>query len=509
MCKRLLPEAVTLQTMSQKLRAIVGARTSITNDAKVSHTAQLEAATKWAESNNCQIIGSFEDLGVSASIPPAERPELGAYLTPEGLDGWDVICLSRLDRAFRSIRHAVDFARDMEAAGKMLVFAEDGLKLDYRPGAAKGMDAMLAELFVVLGSFFAQVELARFSERTTDSHRVLRQTDRWASGKAPFGFAITDHPSGKGKALTPNPDEQAALHKAAAMLLDGESFIRITAWMNEHHPKDRPWTVTGIAGILTSPATQGLKLHKGEPVLNSAGEPIVVAEPTFDPDTWERIQDAAALRRLNRRQPSTTLNPLLGIGYCRCGASLTLQKSRKANQSGKVNEYSYFRCGRTPKPCAKTSTKADQLLALMERRFLEKYGDQPVTRRVFQPGSDSSHELTKVLASIDRLRRESDAGLIVTDEDETLYLQRMKALVARRTKLQATPTVKAGWVVETTDKTYAEQWEEDPAPQARRELLLGSGIKLGLIPGKAFPRNAFLYEELPDGSIEARVLSEG
>ena len=65
---------------------------------------------------------------------------------------------------------------------------------------------MMAELFVYLGSFFAQLELSRFKSRDLDGHRVLRQTDRWASGVPPLGYRVVDHPSGKGKGLDTDPE---------------------------------------------------------------------------------------------------------------------------------------------------------------------------------------------------------------------------------------------------------------------------------------------------------------
>src|SRR5699024_10752721 len=108
-----------------------------------------------------------------------------------------------------------------------LVFAEDNLTLNYRDRDRNSIDGMMTELFVYLGSFFAQLELNRFKTRALDGHRVLRQTDRWASGVPPLGFCVVDHPSGKGKGLDTDPEGYQLLHRMAEKLLDGWSFIRI------------------------------------------------------------------------------------------------------------------------------------------------------------------------------------------------------------------------------------------------------------------------------------------
>jgi site-specific DNA recombinase len=511
----------------KKLQAIVGARVSRFSDEKVSHTAQLEAASRWAKQHDCTILATFEDLGISADIPPEERPGLGEWLKPENMEAWQIIVFSRLDRAFRSIKHCVDFARQMEAHGKMLVFAEDGLQLDYRPGAAKGLDKMMAELFVVLGSFFAQVELARFKERALDRHSQIRQTSRWASGVPPLGYRVIPHPSGKGKGLTIDTEGKKLLQEMSKKLLSGESFIGIAAWLNQtgaltnmdkariangKPAKRKPWTTGTVIEALTSPKTQGLKTYKGQIVLDGEGESIRLGPPIFDPDTWTQMQAAAELRRIKQRQPLEVKNPLLGIGFCGCtgcescdgrqkgegicGASLAQQISRRKKKTdGEQVTYRTYRCGRTPRNCNGISMNAGDAEEIAYGAFLEKFASEPVTRQVFQPGTDNSHELDRITESIARLRRESDAGLLVTEEDEAVYIGRMKALIERRTALEEEPNRKAAWIEVATDQTYAEAWDTID----RRQLLIDRHVTFLIYSGKPVPHTGLFT---PDWEYE-------
>ncbi|AOT24690.1 serine integrase [Mycobacterium phage Stasia] len=494
--------------MPQPLRALVGARVSVVQGPqKVSQQAQLETARKWAEAQGHEIVGTFEDLGVSASVRPDERPDLGKWLTEEGASKWDVIVWSKMDRAFRSTKHCVDFAQWAEERQKVVMFAEDNLRLDYRPGAAKGIDAMMAELFVYLGSFFAQLELNRFKSRAQDSHRILRQTDRWASGLPPLGYKTVPHPSGKGFGLDTDPDGKDLLYQMAGRLLDGGSLIGIAKWLNETgamsnrararvakgKPADqRPWTVGTVKDALTSLKTQGIKMSgKGKnskPVLDAKGEQIVLAPPTFDWDTWKQIQDAVALREQAPRSRVHTKNPMLGIGICgKCGSTLAQQHSRKrpakSDVPGQVVTYRYYRCSRTPVNCDGVFIVADEADEILEDAFLHEWADQPVTRRVFVPGEDHTYELEQINETIARLRRESDAGLIVSDEDEQVYLERMKSLITRRTRLEAMPLRSAGWVEETTGQTYGEAWKTED----HQQLLKDAKVKFILYTNK--PRN--------------------
>lgn len=519
------------------LRALVGARVSVLKGPqKVSQLAQIESATKWAITKGYEIVGEFEDLGVSAGKRPQDRPDLGPWLTEEGAAQWDVIVWSKMDRAFRSTRHCVDFAKWAEERNKVVAFSDDSLVLNYRPGKADSkIEDMMAELFVYLGSFFAQLELNRFKERALDAHSVLRQMDRWASGVPPLGFKVVDHPSGKGKGLDTDPEGKALLVGMAERLLDGWSFIRIAAWLNESGAltnmdrarvaagkpaKQRPWTVGTVTDALTSARTQGLKMTgSGKAaviVLDAEGEPIRLGPPTFDAETWQQIQAAAEVRKIQRRTPTVVTNPVLGIAICGCtgcpacgdrkegeicGASLAQQVTRRTTKSG-VNEHRYYRCGRTPLNCNGVVDQADNVDLQFAHEFTFFRGDEPMTRKVFVPGEDHSAELEQVNATIARLRLESDSGVLTTEEDQRVWLERLKAQTAKRDQLAAMPSRAAGWVTEETGQTKREAWSA-ASPEDRRQLYLDAGMLY--VQTRKGERS---YFERPDGQTRSLTAAE-
>jgi len=486
---------------SARLRALVGARVSVVQGPqKVSHVAQKAAGEQWAAQHGHRVVGTIQDLGVSASVSPFDRPDLGPWLDSERVDDWDVLVFSKLDRLFRSTRDCVKFAEWAEQHRKILVFAEDGLTLNYRNPDKGSIEQMMAELFVYLGSFFAQLELNRFKSRAKDSHRVLRGMDRWASGVPPLGFKVVDHPSGKGKGLATDPAGKAILEDMAAKLIDGWSFIRIAQHLNEKRvptnldkarmakgkePNPNPWNVGTVIESLTSERTQGIKMTKvGKkfvPVLDENGEPIRMAPPTFEPGYWKQIQEAAARRQQNRRTPTETANPMLGVGYCgKCGASLAQQFSRKRRANGETVEYRYYRCGKTPVNCQGVFVRAEEADAFLEEAFLWAHGDDPVTRRKFIPGEDRTEELEQTNRTIEALREDRALGLFSSDADQAKYRQQMAALVAKRDQLSAQPHRPARWEIEETGQTFAEVWEESD----HRQLLADAGVRFVLTSGK-------------------------
>lgn len=101
-----------------------------------------------------------------------------------------MLVFSKIDRAFRSTSDCVDFARWAEGNRKIIAFSGDGLVLDYLNPKSDSLDQMMSELFIYIGSFFAQLELNRFKTRATDRISHLRMTDRVSHG-VPLSVKLT------------------------------------------------------------------------------------------------------------------------------------------------------------------------------------------------------------------------------------------------------------------------------------------------------------------------------
>ncbi|WP_246227637.1 recombinase family protein [Mycolicibacterium helvum] len=486
----------------------------------MSHIAQTEEGERWAQSKGYEVVGTFEDLGISAGkTTPFERPDLGKWLAPERLHEWDVLVFSKIDRAFRSTNDCVEFAKWTKANKKILAFAGDGVVLDYLHPQKDSLDQMMSEFFIYVGSFFAAIELSRFKTRATDRLDVLRMTDRVSHGVPPLGYRTVPHPSGKGKALARDPEGYALLHQIKTKLVDeNESLTSVVRWLNKEGKTtnvsrarggEKKWSVSTLKRSLTSQRTQGYRVmavfepaptdanpdHKkrvGEKlVLDPEGQPIVMAEPTFTEEDWNRLQEALGQRTSSGRARQMTPNPLAGIGYCgavlhrpgcphkglwipqrcdcpECGYSLSLH--RRKSSSGTV--HTYVRCGRQGTGC-RGAVRLDEIESYLAGRFLDAYGDREMTKMVFVPGEDHSRELGQTEQSLERLRWESDNGLV---DDEMLYRSRLAALVARKAELSANTVVPARWEPVGTGKTFRELWD-DPGTD-RRQVLRDAKVRL-------------------------------
>lgn len=464
-------------------RALTVVRLSVLKDPSTSPERQQEHCINLIRARDWTPVDVAEDLDVSATkFSPFNRPNLGPWLTePDKIAQWDVLVVWRLDRLVRSSKDLADLLAWCQENGKNFVSATEGFDLSTPFGKA------MATIIAALG----ELEADTVSVRVADAHRALRTTDRLPSGVPPFGFVPVPHPSGRGIGYAPDPDMQEQLRRMASWFLSGWSYSRISVRLTEDGvlmAKDRsrartgkeplrsPWSDRAVKACLTSPATQGWKMHggnsEGRPVLDESGAMVRVAPPTFDDETWELIQARAAERLMSGNRRTHSPNPLLGIGRCGvCGRGLTQQFNHDRKT---VKAYRRYRCGRAPRVCKGVSGNADQVDALVERAFLLAYGDWHVRERVFVPGSDNRIEIESLRGSLARLRAESDAGL-VDDQDD--YLRRLQAISGRLRELEREPYRASGWRYEQTDQTYREAWRQADT-EGRRKLLSDAGASV-------------------------------
>jgi hypothetical protein len=154
-----------------------------------------------------------------------------------------------------------------------------------------------------------------------------------------------------------------------------------------------------------------------------------------------------------------------------------------------VSEYKYYLCTGAKsvvrgKRCG-ISMKAAEVEELVYGTFLERWGDDEVTRRVYHAGEDHTAELEQVRAAIARIQHERDTADDWDDEDEEVYETRMRFQRGRRKELKALPQRAAGWTEEPTGKTYMREWGNQ-TPAEKLKLMKDHGIRFELFKDKSW-----------------------
>lgn len=483
-------------TVTSMTRVLKATRISRTKDDSTSLTRQSNAVDRLTDGRGWKEIGRAVDDGVSASkVDPFSRPELGPWLTdPVLINKYDVIAWWRLDRAVRSMRDLHALAGWAKDHNKKLMFAEG-------PGGAAlefDMSTPLSALIMTVLAFAAEMEAQQIKERVQSSHDYLATQPRWASGAPPYGYRIIDRMVegvARGKTLEIVPDEARMLREIADLLIGGESLWSIARLLNTSNvpaPKagssykdDRvpQWFPATLGEMLRSEKLLGYKVSKGSTVRSADGEPVMMAEPIFDITTFRRLQHALG-ERSDYGSRTRNTSPLMGVIFCGdCGGPAYRQPEYVNKKTGKTRRGIYLCSGKWHQgtsSCKGVRIFEEELMRRVDRVFLENIGPLDRPEKKFIAGSDHMAELEGVECALDNLQAESDAGLV---RDRQEYINRLKALTARKEKLAALEAQPDRWEEMPSGKTWGEWWAEESNVDLRRDLLLAANFRVWLLPG--------------------------
>ncbi|MFT9561370.1 hypothetical protein [Mycobacteroides abscessus] len=101
-------------------------------------------------------------------------------------------------------------------------------------------------------------------------------------------------------------------------------------------------------------------------------------------------------------------------------------------------------------------------------------------------GCQHRYELDFIKDRIERLREDRVSGLYPSGEDELVFRNQMKQLLARRDELASVPVRQPGYENVELEKTYREVWP-GATPEEKRKMLIDAeiSIRLGESPGKS------------------------
>ena len=158
------------------------------------------------------------EKGVSGSLEFEKRPE-GAKLFAS-LERGDVLVFSKLDRAFRNTRNALNTLHELKERGVSVHFIDLGGDVTN--------DGIGSVIFTIL-SAFATFERERIATRIREVKQVQKTEGKFLGGFTRFGYSVEE------EKLVPNPDQQAIIKEMRVMRRRGMSLRRISKWLGKSH----------------------------------------------------------------------------------------------------------------------------------------------------------------------------------------------------------------------------------------------------------------------------------
>ncbi|MEV8029627.1 recombinase family protein [Cellulosimicrobium funkei] len=489
------------------MRVLGVTRLSRTDDAATSLPRQREAVETWCRANGHELVGLTVDEDVSGDMAPWKRPELAQWL-PDALghrdassdaqrasEGrsraheWDALCVTHLDRLSRRAADLMAVMDWCKATGRR-VFDTAGTEYTGPAGAV---------LLGVLGGL-AQGERERMVERALASYKTLAASGRWRGGVAPYGYRPYTAEDGH-KYLGPDPDAVAIVREAHQRILAGESVNSICADLNARAvptPTGKPgaaWRVGNLSRVVTSQRLLGLMVEDRydkdtgarveRPVRGPDGAYVQRAEPVVTRAELEQVREVLRSRKTGGRQKGTRANGTLLLQVLLCGTCARPMYAAYGRERRR-----YYRCSSKTvagKSCGGASVPAEEAEKLIVEFMLKNFGHVEVMTRTWDPGENHDDEIAGITSALADLRADRAAGLYKGDRGAEEFRTAYAALEARREALEAIPGRTAGWVLEPTGQTWAQQWEAASTTSKRNRLLRDAEMQWIAYPDGLLP----------------------
>ncbi len=156
------------------------------------------------------------ERGVSGSVEFEKRPE-GLKLF-EKLEAGDVLIFSKLDRAFRNTRNALNTLHELKLRGISVHFIDLGGDVTN--------DGIGSVIFTIL-SAFATFERERIATRIREVKQVQKADGKFLGGFTRFGYRVEED------RLVKDPDQQIIIKEMKDMKRRGMSLRRISKWLKK------------------------------------------------------------------------------------------------------------------------------------------------------------------------------------------------------------------------------------------------------------------------------------
>lgn len=158
------------------------------------------------------------EKGVSGSLEFEKRPEGGRLFNQ--LASGDVLIFSKLDRAFRNTRNALNTLHELKERGISVHFIDLGGDVTN--------DGIGSVIFTIL-SAFATFERERIATRIREVKQVQKAEGKFLGGFTRFGYRVSEDK------LEKDADQQKIINEMRDMRRRGMSLRRISSWLDKTH----------------------------------------------------------------------------------------------------------------------------------------------------------------------------------------------------------------------------------------------------------------------------------
>lgn len=299
-------------------------RLSVSTEESVSLSVQRDAVKALAVMRGLTLDDEhiYEEDGTSGSVSSSSK-------------GWARWIADARERGH--VLLAYDWSRITRegAATSLLLLAEVDQAGSYLL-TADGFDsrAEASDILAALNGWNAKRERAATVKRVTAAHERLRHEGRASGGRVPFGWRNVPNPDGPGYVRALDPETAPIVREAVDRVLAGEGVATIAddftrrglpAPEGTNGKTRRPgWAHDTLGALLRRPILAGYTIHRGRPVLDRDGRPLVnPLAALVTEEERDRLMRALRARTVRQTRHDFGASLLHGLAVCgTCGERL-------------------------------------------------------------------------------------------------------------------------------------------------------------------------------------------
>lgn len=336
--------------------------------------AQLDALHKYAVEHNFQIIGTFIDDGISGTKD--DRDELQNLLRLVEADKVDLICFTKLDRWFRSIRHYINTQAILDTHHVDWLAIWEPIYDTTTPQGRLIVNQMMS---------IAQFEAENTGQRIRQVQAFKVKQKEVISGSVTPGYRI------EGKHLVLDPE------KVPAVRLAFETFNATGSYAA---------AIRATYGMGLPETGNGMKLMLSREIYTGRAHGLSDFAPRIiDDDLFQSVQNQLSMRTRTRTERVNLFSGLIRCADCGCVMAALHRKARKGHGG-----YTAYRCSRHYQRAVKTCPNAKQVNeGVLERQLVEMLPQMVVEaveaeKQRQKPVADARKQREAIQRKIDRLK---------------------------------------------------------------------------------------------------------
>lgn len=393
-----------------KIKCVIYARYSCSNQTEQSIEGQLHDCQKYAENNNIQVIGRYIDRAYSATSD--RRPEFQRMIKDSSKRLFDMVLVWKLDRFSRNRYDSAIYKSKLKKNGVRVVSVTENI--------SDNPEGILMESIL---EGYAEYYSAELGQKVKRGMRETAAKGR-ITGHVPFGYKVSEN-----NTYEVDPVNAYAVKKIFEMYVTGMTHKEISAWLIDNGYKTsygNEFTPPAIRTVLTRKRYTGTYTY-ADAVFHDESQRII------DDETYAAAQRLLESNCKEGARHKARTQYLL-YGKLICGKCRKMMHG-ECGRGGNGTKYYYYKCTARKKQgtCDKKPIPKDYIEDYVIDNILNKVLNTALTDKIIDTImkiQDSAKEhpeiallkssLTEVEKRISNLLNAMEQGVITTSTKDRL-----------------------------------------------------------------------------------------